>query len=86
MRARTVRFLLRWRFEERYRHRKKEDAMEQLRKMLHGFTEPEELSRELLFHFIDHIEIGQGSFRETEQGRIKEQTVRIYFRFGRDIS
>jgi site-specific DNA recombinase len=65
---------------------KKEDAMEQLRKMLHGFTEPEELSRELLFHFIDHIEIGQGSFRETEQGRIKEQTVRIYFRFGRDIS
>ena len=38
---------------------KKEDAMEQLRKMLHGFTEPEELSRELLFHFIDHIEMGR---------------------------
>lgn len=66
--------------------KREDNTMEQLRKVLHSFTEPEKLSRELLFHFIDCIEIGQGIFRETEQGRIKEQTVRIYFRFGRDIS
>ena len=65
---------------------RKEDTIEQLKKVLRGFTEPEELSRELLFHFIDRIEIGQGSYRETEFGRIKKQSVRIYFRFGKIIS
>ena len=65
---------------------RKEDTIEQLKKVLRGFTEPEELSRELLFHFIDRIEIGQGSYRETEFGRIKKQSVRIYFRFRKIIS
>ena len=65
---------------------RKEDTIEQLKKVLRGFTEPEKLSRELLFHFIDRIEIGQGSYRETEFGRIKKQSVRIYFRFRKIIS
>ena len=44
-------------------------------------TTPKELTAELLFRLIDRIEIGQGVYEKTEQGRKKAQTVQIYFRF-----
>lgn len=56
-------------------------SMVQLRKILHELTEPKELTTDLLFRLIDRIEIGQGVYEKTEQGRKKAQTVQIYFRF-----
>ncbi|MCD2492031.1 recombinase family protein [Lacrimispora sp. NSJ-141] len=46
-----------------------------------GFSEPAELTQDLLYHLIDHIEIGQGRFDKTPGGRVKFQTVKIFFRF-----
>lgn len=56
-------------------------SMVQLRKILHELTEPRELTTALLFRLIDRIEIGQGVYEKTEQGKKKIQTVHIYFRF-----
>ena len=40
-----------------------------------------ELTEGLLWKLIDHIEIGQGCYEKTEQGRVKHQRVRLTFRF-----
>ncbi|QNM06754.1 recombinase family protein [Qiania dongpingensis] len=46
-----------------------------------GFSEPEKLTQDLLFHLVDHIEICQGHFGKTPSGRVKFQTIKIFFRF-----
>jgi hypothetical protein len=44
-------------------------------------TDEHGLSQDLLFRLIDRIEIGQGSYVRTAQGRVKRQTIRIHVRF-----
>lgn len=45
------------------------------------FTDIQNITSDLLYKLIDHIEVGQGVFEKTEKGRIKRQNVTIYFKF-----
>ncbi len=51
-----------------------------LKQQLQACIQPEALTRTLVTYLVDHVEIGQGCYRQTERGKMKEQTVRIYFR------
>lgn len=61
--------------------REKDNPFGKLKKLLDRYTNPTELSPELLYRLIDHIEIGQGTYQESENGNIKSQTVKIFFRY-----
>lgn len=54
---------------------------EKLNALLSRITDAEELSPELLFPLIDRIEIGQGHYERTGEGKVKRQAVKIYYRF-----
>ena len=56
-------------------------SREKLDKLLHQFTDVTELTPKLLFKLIDHIEIGQGCYEKGEHGKVKHQTVKIFYRF-----
>lgn len=60
---------------------KLKESFERLSRLLDRYEEIRELDADLLFELIDRIEIGQGWYEKTEQGRIKHQEIRIYFRF-----
>jgi len=60
---------------------KLQESHKKLRARLMSFTNVKELSIDTLFQLIDRIEIEQGYFEKTEHGRVKHQTVKIYFRF-----
>lgn len=57
------------------------ESREKLDEMLRQITEIKELTPGLLFRLIDHIEIGQGYYEQGEHGRVKHQTVKIFYRF-----
>jgi len=59
----------------------KDKSFNLYKKMLDEYVEVKELTSELLFKLIDRIEISQGHFEKSDHGRIKHQTVKIYFRF-----
>lgn len=40
------------------------------------------LARDLLLALVDHIEIGQGCYKQGEQGRVRRLVVTIHYRFG----
>lgn len=50
-------------------------------KLVDEYTDIKELNQDLLFRLIDRIEISQGSYTRTEKGKIKHQTISIYYRF-----
>lgn len=54
---------------------------EQFYRLVKEYTDVETLDPELLFKLIEKIEIGQGFYQKTETGRVKVQTVKIWFRF-----
>ena len=56
-------------------------SREKLDKLLCQFTDVTELTPKLLFKLIDHIEIGQGHYEKGAHGRVKHQTVKIFYRF-----
>lgn len=56
-------------------------SREKLDKLLRQFTDVTELTPKLLFKLIDHIEIGQGCYEKGEHGKVKHQTVKIFYRF-----
>ena len=56
-------------------------SREKLDKLLHQFTDVTELTPKLLFKLIDHIEVGQGRYEKGEHGKVKHQTVKIFYRF-----
>ena len=56
-------------------------SREKLDKLLCQFTDVTELTPKLLFKLIDHIEIGQGHYEKGANGRVKHQTVKIFYRF-----
>lgn len=57
------------------------DSNSKLRKILKNYTEIKELTPDLLYRLIDHIEVCQGAYTKTEQGQVKKQTVKIFYRF-----
>ena len=54
---------------------------ERLWAIIRRYTDVEELTPSLLFELIERIEIGQGTYEKTEQGRVKRQKIVIHFRF-----
>jgi len=48
---------------------------------LRKVTDLTELTPQLVYKLIDHIEIGQGGYEKTEQGRVKRQQIKIFYRF-----
>lgn len=54
---------------------------ERLWAMIRRYTDVAELTPSLLFELIERIEVGQGTYEKTEQGRVKRQKIVIYFRF-----
>ena len=59
-----------------------DSPVQQLSALLHRYTEATALTPELLYHLIERIEVSQGTFIKTEHGKVKRQTVKIFFRFG----
>lgn len=58
-----------------------QEAREKLDKLLRQITDVTELTPKLLFKLVDHIEIGQGHYERGEHGKVKRQTVKIFYRF-----
>ena len=56
-------------------------SRETLDRLLCQITDITELTPTLLFKLIDRIEIGQGHYEKGEHGRVKHQTVKIFYRF-----
>ena len=56
-------------------------SLEQFRNLVEKYSEIKSLNQELLFKFIDRIEVEQGHFEKTENGKIKHQKLNIYYRF-----
>ncbi len=56
-------------------------SLEKLDRLLRQLTDVTELTPKLLFKLIDHIEVGQGHYEKGEHGRVKRQTVKIFYRF-----
>lgn len=56
-------------------------SREKLDQLLRKITDISELTPGLLFKLIDHIEIGQGQYVKGEHGRMKRQSVKIFYRF-----
>lgn len=56
-------------------------SREKLDTLLHQFTDVTELTPKLLFKLIDHIEVGQGHYEKGTNGKVKHQTVKIFYRF-----
>lgn len=54
---------------------------EKLSRLLERITDITALTPNVLFRLIDHIEIAQGYYEQTAQGRIKRQSVKIFYRF-----
>ena len=54
---------------------------EKLSGLLDEIINMAELTPNVLFRLIDHIEITQGHYEQTAQGRIKRQRVKIFYRF-----
>ena len=58
-----------------------QEARKKLDKLLRQITDVTELTPKLLFKLVDHIEIGQGYYERGEHGKVKHQTVKIFYRF-----
>ena len=61
-------------------------SRDKLDRLLRQFTDVTELTPKLLFKLIDHIEIGQSYYERAEHGKVKHQTVKIFYRFQTETS
>ncbi len=52
-----------------------------LKQILENYIDIKELSQDIIFRFIDHIEICQGEYVKAKNGRYKKQRIKIIFRF-----
>ena len=56
-------------------------SREKIGRLLDEIINMAELTPDMLFKLIDRIEIAQGYYEQTAQGRIKRQRVKIFYRF-----
>ena len=54
---------------------------ERLRAIIRRYQDIDELTPSLLFELIERIEVGQGTYEQTEKGKGKRQKIVIHFRF-----
>lgn len=52
-----------------------------LKAMFHDCVSPTELNSSLLHRLISRIDVYQGEYIKTEKGKVKHQTIKIYFKF-----
>ncbi|MEG1857993.1 MAG: recombinase family protein [Pseudoflavonifractor sp.] len=60
---------------------RKKEAAEQLRHLVAQYTDLKELTADLLGELVEHIDVGQGRYENTEAGKVKHQEVTVFFRF-----
>lgn len=58
-----------------------QESFDKFLRILEEFEQISELTPDLLFKLIDRIEVYQGHYEQTKQGKVKHQTVKIYYRF-----
>lgn len=66
---------------EKSRKKENENSYLDFFKLVDEYTDIKELDQDLLFRLIDRIEISQGYYKKTKKGKIKHQTISIYYRF-----
>ncbi|SFR93620.1 recombinase family protein [Anaeromicropila populeti] len=55
--------------------------------LLSKYLNVTELTQEILYELVDRIEIGQGGYEQTPEGKRKRQEIKIYYKFmRRDVS
>lgn len=54
---------------------------ERLRAVIRRYQDIDELTPSLLFELIERIEVGQGTYEKTAEGKVKRQRISIQFRF-----
>ena len=54
--------------------------------LLDGLADISELTPDIVKRLIDRIEVGQGEYEQTPEGKKKHQTVRIFWRFIGELS
>ena len=58
------------------------DTEQTIFRLLQEITDLQELTKPLLQHFIERIEVEQGWFEKNSDGqKVKKQKIRIYYRF-----
>ena len=72
--------------KEKTKEDSKKEAYKKFFELISEFDDIKELTPELLYKVIDHIEIGQGHYEKTENGKIKNQSIKIVYRFIGDIN
>ena len=59
----------------------KQTTEDSLAKLLYNILNVTELTPAILFRFIDRIEISQGHYEKTPDGTIKQQSIKIFYKF-----
>jgi len=59
----------------------KKESYRKFFELIAEFDDISELTPDLLYKVIDHIEIDQGHYEKTENGKIKKQSIKIFYRF-----
>ena len=72
--------------KERTKEDSKKESYKKFFELIEEFDDISELTSELLYKVIDHIEISQGHYEKTENGKIKKQNIKIFYRFIGNIS
>ena len=67
-------------FNSTYHQETELSSYEEFSKLLDKYFKKQNLNKEILFKFIDHIEISQGHYEKTQNGKIKHQKIKIYFK------
>lgn len=67
--------------KEKLKEDSKEEAFKKFFDLIEELDDISELTSDLLYKVIDHIEISQGHYEKTENGKIKKQSIKIFYRF-----
>ena len=66
---------------EKTKEDNKKESYKKFFELIEEFDDINELTSELLYKVIDHIEISQGYYEKTKNGKIKKQSIKIFYRF-----
>jgi len=67
--------------KKRLKEDSKKESYEKFFELIEEFDDISELTPDLLYKVIDHIEISQGHYEKTEDGKVKKQSIKIFYRF-----
>jgi len=67
--------------KKRLKEDTKKESYKKFFELIEEFDDISELTPELLYKVIDHIEISQGHYEKTKDGKVKKQSIKIFYRF-----